>query len=240
VKVKDAILKQKELAAKILLKDDFNPPKWIGGMDVSCNLYDPKKMIYAAVVVLDAKTMDVVERAAVAEKQTFPYVPGLLGFREAPALVHAFEKLTKKPDLILVDGHGISHPRGLGIASHIGAVLNIPTIGVAKSILVGEVEQPLSEDPGSQAPLTWKNQTIAMAYRSKARCNPLYISAGHRITLASAVKIVERCLKKYRLPEPTRQAHLAANSCRLNFMNEPERAFCGSPRADRDRVHSPV
>ncbi|MBS0629283.1 MAG: deoxyribonuclease V [Verrucomicrobia bacterium] len=191
-------------AAKVILGDDFGTPRFIGGMDVSCNLYDPTKMIYAAVVVLDLE-MNVVEKASVAIKQTFPYVPGLLAFREAPALVAAFHQLKIKPDLILVDGHGISHPRGLGVASHIGVLLDIPTIGVAKSILVGEIEGNC---------LVWKDETIATVYQSKPKTNPLYISTGHRISLPSAINWVQLCMKKYRLPEPTRQAHIAANECR--------------------------
>ncbi len=211
ISIKEAKEMQNEMAAKVILEDDLATPRYIGGMDVSCNLYDPAKMIYAAVVVLDLKELKVIETATIAEKQLFPYVPGLLGFREAPALVNAFNKLKIKPDLILVDGHGISHPRGLGIASHIGVLLDIPTIGVAKSILVGEVQKDR---------LIWNGKTIGRAYQSKARANPLYISTGHRVSLPSAVKWVKHCISKYRLPEPTRQAHLAANACRRENAKE--------------------
>ncbi len=202
--VKEAIELQKVMAEKVVLQDNFAPPTLIGGMDVSCNLYDPKQMIYAAVVVLD-QDLKVVEKVTIAEKQTFPYRTGLLGFREAPTLVKAYQQLKVRPDVILVDGHGISHPRGLGIASHIGVLLDIPTIGVAKSILVGEVQEEF---------LVWKGKTIGVGYRSKLRANPLFISTGHRVSLKSAVKVVKKCVGKYRLPEPTRQAHIAANECR--------------------------
>ena len=170
--VKEAIELQKAMAEKVILEDDFSPPILIGGMDVSCNLYDPEQMIYAAMVVLDQE-LKVVEKVTIAEKQPFPYRTGLLAFREAPTLVKAFQQLTVRPDVILVDGQGISHPRGLGIASHIGVLLDIPTIGVAKSILVGELKEELPEKAGSQLPLIWKGSTIAMAYRTKVRSKPV-------------------------------------------------------------------
>jgi len=212
ISIKEAKQLQNEMAAKVVHEDDFPPPRFVAGMDVSCNRFDPTKMIYAAVVVLDLKKLKVVETVAIAEKQTFPYIPGLLGFRESPALVSAFEKLKIKPDLILVDGHGISHPRGLGIASHIGVLLDVPTIGVAKSILIGNVQKER---------LIWDGKTIAQVLQSKPRANPLYISTGHRVSLPSAVKWVKKCLTKYRLPEPTRQAHLAANACRKKTKIKP-------------------
>lgn len=207
------------MAKKVIVEDDLEEPQWVGGMDVSCNLYDPTQMIYAATVVLDYKTVKLVDQAAVIEKQTFSYIPGLLGFREAPALVHAFNKLQRRPDILMVDGHGISHPRGLGIASHLGVLLDIPTIGVAKSILIGRPAKPLPLEVGSLTPLLWKGKQIAMLYRTKARANPLIISTGHRISLETAVKFVARTLRGYRLPEPTRQAHLAANACRIKNLS---------------------
>ena len=205
---------QKIMADRVILTDTCSSFQWIGGMDVSNNLYDPLQMIYASAIVLSFSDCSVKEVASVAEKQEFPYVPGLLGFREAPALIHAFAHLKQKPDLILVDGHGMSHPRGLGIASHLGVLLDIPTIGVAKSILVGKLAQPLEQEPGSEVPLIWKDKQIATVLRSKKRSNPLIISAGHKISLESAVNVVKTMLKKYRLPEPTRQAHFYANQCR--------------------------
>lgn len=219
--IKEAKELQKTMAEKVIVKDDFSMPRYIAGMDVSNNLYDPAQMIYAAVVVLDLKELKIVDQATVAEKQSFPYVTGLLGFREAPALVNAFKKLTVRPDIVMVDGHGISHPRGLGIASHIGVLLDIPTIGVAKSILVGKMKKDVASLVRSKVPLIWNEKTIAMAYRSKARARPLFISSGHRVSLATAVKLVESCLTRYRLPEPTRQAHIAANACRKEHLKKP-------------------
>jgi deoxyribonuclease V len=138
----------------------------------------------------------------------------LLGFREVPTLVHLYNQLSVRPNVVLVDGHGISHPRGLGVATHLGVVLDVPTIGVAKSILVGTPAGPLAEEVGSTVPLIWKKQEIGMLLRTKARALPLIISSGHKISLPTAVQLVVKCLKGYRLPEPTRQAHLAANSFR--------------------------
>jgi deoxyribonuclease V len=212
--IQKALKLQQELARKVLQQDAFGPIHLIGGMDVSCNLYDPAQMVYAAAVVLSYPDLHVVAQATTSQKQTFPYVPGFLSFREAPALIAAFEKLPLKPDLIFVDGHGIAHPRKLGIASHIGVLLDIPTIGVAKSILVGAPEAPLAPNPGSQTPLHWKGECLAMLLRSKLRSLPLIISPGHRISLPTAVEYVQKSLRGYRLPEPTRQAHLAANRCR--------------------------
>lgn len=211
---------QEQMQKKVLLVDDFKTPiSLIGGMDVSNQLYDPDEMIYASCVLLSYPTLDVVETKATSEKQTFPYIPGFLGFREAPALVHAYEKVIAKPDVIFVDEQGVSHPRGLGIASHVGVLLDVPTIGVAKSILVGHPEKPLGEEVGSTTSLVYKRKEIGILLRSKKNCLPLIISAGHRITLKTALEIVLTCFRKYRLPEPTRQAHLAANAARRSSLS---------------------
>lgn len=216
----ESILEAKEiqsrLAKKVILQDDFiSPPLKIGGMDVSCNRFDPS--VYASIVVLDYVNFSILEKTGLKEIDSFPYRTGLLSFREAPPLIKAFKTLKNKPDLLLIDGQGISHPRGLGIASHIGILLDIPTIGVAKSLLIGKPEKNLNKEAGSQVSLIWKDREIGKVYRSKNNCNPLIISAGHRISLPTAVKIVEQCLQGYRLPEPTRQAHLAANEYRKSF-----------------------
>lgn len=215
--IKEATEIQRSIAKKIILEDNFKEIKTIAGMDVSNNLYDPKQMIYAGIMVLDAKTLQPLETSEATLKQKFPYVPGFLGFREAPVLVEAYMQLKIKPALIMVDGHGVSHPRGLGIASHIGVLLDCPTIGVAKSILVGTLADKLGEEPGSETALIYQAKQIATVLRSKARSKPLIISPGHRISLPSAVKLVKQCLTKYRLPEPTRYAHKTANECRKKF-----------------------
>lgn len=214
----ESILKAKEiqsiLAKKVILDDDFLNPLRIGGMDVSCNRFDPFQSIYASIVILDNTNFSILEKIGLKEIDSFPYRTGLLSFREAPALIKAFKKLKNKPDLLLIDGQGICHPRRLGIASHIGVLLGIPTIGVAKSILVGKPEKELGKQAGSQVSLVWKDEEIGKVYRSKTNCKPLIISTGHRISLSTAVKIVEQCLRGYRLPEPTRKAHIVANEYR--------------------------
>ena len=156
---------QREMAKQVILKDDFPSLDHIGGMDVSNNLYDT--MIYASAVIINKKSLELEEESAIAQTQLFPYIPGFLGFREAPALVAAFKQLKMRPNIILVDGHGISHPRGIGIASHLGVLLDIPTIGVAKSILVGHPEQPLGKTRGSTTALIWKGKQIGMLLRTK-------------------------------------------------------------------------
>jgi deoxyribonuclease V len=217
--VSEAIQIQKELAQKVMTEDCFSSPLCIAGVDVSNTPFDPKQRIYASFVVLAFPALSILENVERASCQTFPYITGLLGFREVPALVQLYKELKQKPDLLFVDGHGISHPRGLGIASHLGVSLDIPTIGVAKSILVGKPAGPLPEEPGSLVPLLWKKRTIGMLLRSKKRCRPLIISTGHRVSLESACSLVMQCLRGYRLPEPTRHAHLAANLCRTSTEN---------------------
>jgi deoxyribonuclease V len=211
---KEACDTQKEMAASVLTKDDFQQPiKHIAGMDASNNRFDPQKMVYAAAITLAYPCLTPLTTVTEANRQTIPYIPGLLGFREAPILYEAYKQLPK-PDLIMVDGQGISHPRGLGIASHLGVLLDIPTIGVAKSILIGTPAGPLAEEAGSTVSLIWKEKEIGVLLRTKKRCAPLIISVGHRISLPTAINLVMSCLKGYRLPEPTRLAHLAANARR--------------------------
>lgn len=213
--IEEAKAAQKEMAKRVVLEDDINQRiEHIGGMDVSNTPFDPEELIFGAVIVCSYPSLSVVQTATRTNKQTFPYVPGLLGFREAPTLVEAYNQLSLFPDIIMVDGHGVSHPRGLGIASHLGVLLDVPTIGVAKSILVGTPAAPLAEEAGSMVPLLWKGKEIAMLVRTKKKCSPLIISAGHKISLKTALDLVMSCLKKYRLPEPTRYAHLAANEYR--------------------------
>ncbi|MDO9707994.1 deoxyribonuclease V [Paracraurococcus lichenis] len=202
------------LSARVIREDAHPPVRRLGGVDISNTRFDPEGRVYAAVVVLDWPGLTVVAQASAVARAAMPYVPGYLGFREVPALLAAWAKLPEKPDLVLVDGHGIAHPRGFGIAAHLGVVLDIPSIGVAKSPLVGRPEAPLGEEPGATQPLLWKGRRLGTVLRSKRRSNPLYLSTGHRISEAGAVDWVQRCLRGYRLPEPTRQAHLAANAAR--------------------------
>jgi deoxyribonuclease V len=143
----------------------------------------------------------------------FPYIPGLLTFREAPILLAALNRLRRQPDVILVDGQGIAHPRGLGLASHLGLLIGRPTIGCAKSRLIGTTDD-LRREAGSVNPLRWEGKIIGIVWRSKLRCNPLYISPGHLITLEEALRVAQQCLGRYRLPLPLREAHLLSQQQR--------------------------
>jgi deoxyribonuclease V len=205
---------QLALAGRVVTEDAFGPVRLIGGVDISNTRFDPENLVFAAVVVLAWPGLQVVAGASAVQRARMPYVPGFLGFREVPALLEAWDRLAEKPDLVLVDGHGIAHPRGLGIATHLGVVLDVPSIGVAKSPLVGRPEGPLGEEVGAEQPLAWKGRRLGTLLRTRRRANPLYISLGHRISAASALDWVKRCATGYRLPEPTRQAHLAANAAR--------------------------
>jgi deoxyribonuclease V len=211
-----AVAKQAQLALsrRVEREDRFGPVHLLGGVDISTTRFDPENLVYAAVVVLTWPGLQVVARAGAVQRASLPYVPGYLGFREVPALLEAWEKLAEKPGLVLVDGHGLAHPRGFGIATHLGVALDVPTIGCAKSVLVGRVEGELGPQPGAEAPLMWKGQRLGTALRTRKAALPILVSTGHRVGLDSAVDWVRRCLTGYRLPEPTRQAHLAANAVR--------------------------
>jgi deoxyribonuclease V len=213
--LEDARRVQRELASRVSLIDALpSAISSVAGMDVSYMPFDPAQIIYGVSVRLSYPSLELLETAGASLKQTFPYVTGFLGFREAPVLIEAYRKLTVHPDLLFVDGHGVCHPRGLGIASHLGVLLDLPTIGVAKTILIGKPSQSLGEEMGSQAPLYWHGKIVGMLVRTKRRCAPLIISPGHKISFKRAVEEVLRCVKKHRLPEPTRLAHGAANECR--------------------------
>lgn len=205
---------QPVLAERVIESDAFGEVRLLGGVDVSTTRFDPEQRVYAAIVTLGWPGFEPREERGTVQQASLPYIPGLLGFREVPALVEAWQMLQVKPDLVMVDGHGRAHPRGLGIASHLGVVLDVPTIGVAKSVLVGQVEGELPDAPGARAPLLWKGRRIGMALRTRRGANPLYISPGHRISLETALHWVEACGRGRRLPEPTRCAHEAAGRLR--------------------------
>lgn len=172
----------------------------IAGVDVSY-----RDVARAAVVVVSFPDLQVIEQAVATRASAFPYVPGLLSFRELPSALDALARLRQQPDLIICDGQGLAHPRRLGLASHLGVYIDRPTIGCAKSRLTGTYEEP-GPQAGDRSPLLSRGEVIGVALRSKARTNPLFISIGHRIDLETAVEIVSRCLRGYRLPEPTRLA----------------------------------
>jgi deoxyribonuclease V len=207
VTTSQAIAIQKELAGEVVREGNVTTPHFIAGVDISVDRFTGTGK--GAVVVLNYPDLEIVEVQVVTDRITFPYVPGLLSFREAPLILAAFEKITVKPDLILVDGQGIAHPRRMGIASHLGLFLKIPTIGCAKSRLCGEHETP-SNEAGSYVELVDNGEVIGAVLRTRAGVKPVYVSIGHMIDLLSAIRWVGACCRGYRLPEPTRLAHLAA------------------------------
>lgn len=202
--------KQLELAAEVVREDrlDIDPPRLIAGADVGFE--QGGDVTRAALVLLTYPELELVEYQVARIPTQMPYIPGFLSFREYPALLQAWEQLSQKPDLIFVDGHGISHPRRLGVASHFGLLVDTPTIGVAKKRLCGKFDG-LAEEPGSVVPLMDKDEQLAWVWRSKKRCNPLFISTGHRVSIDTAFAWVQRCMKGYRLPEPTRWADAVAS-----------------------------
>lgn len=209
----EAVEIQKKLRNRIELKPFKKSIKLIGGSDISFNKYSPT--VYAGFVVLDAKTMEVVDRASAVLNVEFPYVPGLLSFREIPPLLEAWKKLKTKPDVLVFDGHGIAHPRRLGIAAHAGLILNMPSIGCAKSLLTGVYEEPDLEAE-SESPLLdrYTQEQIGIVYRTKNKVKPVFVSPGNLMDFQSALSIIKACVRKHRIPEPTRQAHLYVNEIR--------------------------
>jgi deoxyribonuclease V len=208
VSAEEAVALQQRLRALVVRENGFDPTRaqTIAGIDAS---YRDKA--YAAIVVLALPDLAVVEQA-VAERETpFPYVPGLLSFREAPAVLDALEKLTTRPDVLMFDGQGIAHPRRLGIAAHLGVYLGVPSIGCAKSRLTGSYAEP-GPSLGDTSPLMSGREQIGVALRSKPRTNPLFVSIGHLIDLPTAIEFVLRTLRGYRLPEPTRLADRLAGA----------------------------
>ena len=172
-------------------------------------------VVYAGIVVMTFPELQVVEQRVVCVQVKFPYIPGLLSFRESPAILEAWKMVSLKPDVLLVDGHGRAHPRRFGIACHLGLLLNVPTVGVGKSVLVGEYRPgDLRMRRGSSVPLKDGNEAIGLTLRTREGVNPVFISIGHRANLASAKKLVLQCAPRYRLPEPTRLAHNLVNAAR--------------------------
>lgn len=201
---------QDELARKVVLRDGFAKPlRTVAGFDVGFE--DAGATTRAAAVLLDADTLEVIDQQVARLPTRMPYIPGLLSFRELPALLEALAKLGRAPDLAFIDGHGIAHPRRLGIAAHFGVATNLPCIGVARKILVGEARMALHEMRGAFTPLRDGREQIGWLLRSKPGCLPLLVSSGHRVAMASAPELVMRYVTRYRIPEPIRLAgHLAS------------------------------
>lgn len=199
-----AIGVQRELAAKVIREDRFAPINSVAGVDVGFE--GNGTVTRAAVAVLDFPQLSLREHVIARLPTSFPYVPGLLSFREIPAILAAFGQLRLLPDLILCDGQGLAHPRRFGIACHLGVWLDRPTIGVAKKRLCG-VHGEVPNTRGASVPLIDKEETIGAVLRTQVDVNPLYISLGHRVSLPTALRFVMACVTRYRLPETTRHAH---------------------------------
>jgi deoxyribonuclease V len=231
-----AIGLQQELRSSVIVEPLSGPITLVAGCDMS---FDRGSDVgFAGIVVVSLPELEVVDQAGVVGTIEFPYIPGLLSFRELPLLLQAWQQLRTRPDALMVDGQGIAHPRHFGIACHFGLFVDLPTIGCAKSILVGSYDG-LDDEPGAVAPLVHRGETIGTALRTKRKTAPVFVSLGHRSDLASAVSLTMKCRApalprrgtmlaepgegppnaRYRIPEPTRQAHLLVNAMRRGDAN---------------------
>ncbi len=207
----EAIRIQQELREKLIFRPPQKPIRLLAAGDVS---YNPGDGIHFGAFLLFRFTdLILLEKAWAAEKISFPYIPGLLTFREAPILLKVFSQLSQKPDLLLLDGQGIAHPRSMGIAAHLGLLLNLPAIGCAKSRLCGVYEEP-GEEKGSRTLLKDCGKTIGAAVRTRTGIKPVFVSPGHKMDLPTSAEIVLALCRTYRLPEPLRQAHAFVNRLR--------------------------
>lgn len=207
----EAVRIQQDLRTKIRERRLEKPVQYVAGADISFD--KGSNVIYAGVVVLKFPELTEVDRGLTVSRATFPYIPGLLSFRESPAVLEAWEYLHVQPDVLLIDGHGYAHPRRFGIACHLGLLLDIPAIGCAKTVLVGKYEEPDSAR-GSFRPLVDRDEVVGAALRTSDGVTPVYVTVGHLVDLDSAIKVVLGCCRGYRIPEPTRQAHLLVNALR--------------------------
>lgn len=212
---REAVAVQERLRARLRLEPPRRPIRLVAGTDVAYSR--PTHRMHAAVVLLELPSLRVVETAEASLLARFPYIPGLFAFRELPALVAAFERLEATPDALVFDGHGIAHPRGFGLASHAGILFDRPSIGCAKSILVG-THAALGRQRGWCADLVFEGRTVGAAVRTRDGVRPVYVSPGHGIDVESAIDLVLATSNRYRLPEPVRLAH-AATTARMRRLD---------------------
>lgn len=198
------------------------PIRYVAGADISFNR--GSDVFYAGFVVFRYPDMKLCGHSLAVSKTTFPYVPGLLSFRELPALLKCWQQMPLQPDVILLDGHGVAHPRRMGIASHFSLWVNRPTIGCAKKLLVG-MHGTLGQEAGSQAIIYDRHETIGVALRTRTRIKPVYISAGNLLALEDALQITRHCVRRHRMPEPTRLAHLLVNQLRRGEIEPGTHAY---------------
>jgi len=212
----EATALQNEMRHGLNLQTSFNHITTIAGGDISHN--KNSDVIYAGIVLLSYPQMIVQSYSLVVAKTTFPYVPGFLGFREVPALLQAWEQIPVKPDVMILDGQGITHPRRMGIASHFGLLTDAPAIGCAKSMLFGKFPD-LGIEKFSTSPIANNNELLGYALRTKDNVEPVYISPGHKVSVNDSLTIMKQCVQKHRIPEPTRQAHDYVNLLRTGKLN---------------------
>lgn len=212
-----AVQKQNELRESIRIEPLKKEVQTIAGADISFNR--GSDILYAGFVILRLPDLKVTARSLARVEVNFPYIPGLLAFREIPALMAAWKQIPEKPDVVIVDGHGIAHPRRMGIATHFGVLADQPTIGCAKNLLTGTYVEP-DEPRGSYTFVHDGNENIGMAYRSRDKVNPVFISPGHRTSFDDARKIIEKCLTGFKLPETTRKVHEAVNEFRKRNLKD--------------------
>ncbi len=205
--LEEARAQQTALRSRVSLVDGFGEIKTIAGLDLSYS--EERSEGYAVVVVLSFPGLEILETRYATATPRMPYIPGLLSFRESPVALEAFKQLEIVPDLLFTDGQGLAHPRGFGIACHLGIILDIPSVGVAKTFLYGVYDKTQTLAPGESTPLRDKSgkEVIGAVVQTKLRTNPLYVSPGHKVSVDSATRLVLECVRGYRLPEPTRQAH---------------------------------
>lgn len=207
----EAVAMQKELRAQVRIAPPQVEIETIAGADVSFDKYSTT--LYAGFVVMRLSDGETIEEVGVQAETRFPYVPGLLSFREAPPLLEAWKLLKIEPGAVMFDGQGIAHPRRIGIASHFGLLIERATWGCAKSVLIGKFDEPDLER-GAWSPMLDKGETIGAALRTKNKVKPIYVSPGHLIDLQTAIDLTLRCDGRVRLPEPTRRAHNLVNALR--------------------------
>lgn len=204
----EAIALQNRLATQLLESDSFGDIRHIAGIDVGFE--DEGRVTKAAVCILAFPSLQTVESVVARRATDFPYVPGLLSFREIPVILEALKQLRSAPDMLFCDGQGRAHPRRLGIASHLGLITDMPSVGIAKSLLCGR-HQPVNNEKGSYQPIVHRNETVGAALRTRVNVKPVYVSPGHKISLPTALEYVMACVTRYKLPEPTRLADKLAS-----------------------------
>ncbi|MDT3401632.1 deoxyribonuclease V [Mucilaginibacter terrae] len=208
-----AIAVHEQMRNNVMIETLDKPINIIGGADISFNKYE--ETVYAGIVLFTYPELKVIGQASAIGRTSFPYIPGLLAFREVPALLDAWNKLETKPDVMVLDGQGIAHEHRMGLATHFGLLTDAPSIGSAKNRLSGRYTEPTNE-PFAQSLLYDRDEVIGIALRSKKNCKPIFVSPGHKVSMAQSIDIIKTCIRGYRIPEPTRQAHNFVNQVRIS------------------------